>query len=65
VNAYELPLQHAPNRFRALYGLAKAADRAGGRARATASYAEVVTLATQSESQRPELLEARAFVAKP
>jgi Tfp pilus assembly protein PilF len=65
MNAYELALQHGPNRFRALYGLAKAADRAGDHARARASYAKVVTLATQSESQRPELLEARAFVAKP
>jgi len=65
MNAYERSLQHAPTRFRALYSMAKAADRAGDRARARASYAKVVTLATQSDSQRPELLEAQVFVAMP
>ena len=59
--AYEASLQVAPNRFKALHGVARAAARAGDRERARASYARLLATAAAADTERPEIQEARAF----
>jgi hypothetical protein len=61
VQAYEASLGVAPNRFKALYGVAKAADRAGDRAKAKTYYGKLLDTAKAADTQRPELVEAKAF----
>src|SRR5437667_21901 len=59
--AYEASLRVAPNRFKALYGVAKAAERAGDREKARTYYGRLLATAASADSQRPELGEAKAF----
>jgi tetratricopeptide (TPR) repeat protein len=61
VEAYEASLGVAPNRFKALYGVAKAAERSGDRAKAKAYYGKLLATAAAADTQRPELQEAKAF----
>jgi hypothetical protein len=61
---YEASLQRAPNRFKTLYGVARAAELGGDRDRARAYYARLVTVAAASDNLRPELQHARAFLGK-
>ena len=57
---FEATLAKEPNRFRALYGAARAADAAGQRAQAAAYFASLVAIATRADQPpRPELAEAR------
>jgi tetratricopeptide (TPR) repeat protein len=53
-----------PNRFRGYYGAARAAEAAGDRAKAADYYAKLMELAKKTDSQRPELARARAYVAQ-
>ncbi len=62
--AFELSLKAAPNRFRGFYGAAKAAERNKDRARATQYYEKLIALCSHADSDRPELTEARAFLAR-
>ena len=62
---YEASLNRAPNRFKTLYGVARASELAGDRDRAKAFYTRLVTVAASSDNQRPELQHARAFLGKP
>jgi hypothetical protein len=62
--AFELSLRAAPNRFRGFYGAAKAAERMRDRARTTQYYEKLVALCSHADSDRPELAEARAFLAR-
>lgn len=55
-------LKQYPNRYRGLYGAARAADAAGDAAAAKAFYAKVVELSKHAEGRRPELQRAQAFV---
>jgi tetratricopeptide (TPR) repeat protein len=57
--AFEATMKKEPGRFRGLYGAARAAAAAGDRAAAAAYYKQLLELARGSESQRPELAEAR------
>src|SRR5438094_6785458 len=59
--ASEASLRVAPNRFKALYGVAKAAERAGDREKARTYYGRLLATAASADSQRPELVEAKAF----
>jgi tetratricopeptide (TPR) repeat protein len=59
---YEISLREAPNRFNSLAGAARAAQRAGKPQRAAELYARLIEM-TAPASQRPELREARVFVA--
>ena len=61
---FERSLQNAPNRFRSFYGAAQAAVRAGDTAKARANYEKLVALCERADSERPELTEARAFLAR-
>jgi len=61
---FEATLKKEPNRFRALYGAAKAAALAGDRAKARSHYELLVKVCERGDSPgRPELAEARTFVA--
>jgi tetratricopeptide (TPR) repeat protein len=59
---YETSLRQAPNRFNGLAGAARAADGAGRPQRAAELYAQLLETTVQ-EAQRPELSEARSFLA--
>ena len=64
LQAFELSLKVAPSRFRGLYGAARAAERLGDRAEARRYFERLVTLSSHADSDRPELTEAKAFLAK-
>jgi predicted Zn-dependent protease len=51
-----------PNRFRALYGAARAAELSGDRDKARAYYATLRNVAANADGGRPELATARAFL---
>ena len=53
-----------PNRFRALYLAAKAAELSGDEPTARSSYQKLVDLAKTADDQRPELATAKAYLAK-
>jgi hypothetical protein len=53
-----------PNRFRAIYGAARAAKLAGDREKAKAQYAKLVELAAKADAPRPELAAAKQFLAQ-
>ncbi len=59
--AYEASLRVAPNRFKALHGVARAAERAGDRERAKTYYGRLLATAATADTPRPELQEAKAF----
>jgi tetratricopeptide (TPR) repeat protein len=59
---YEASQQREPNRFRGWYGAARAAEKAGDAAKAKSYYAKLATLAQQGDS-RPELQQARRYLA--
>ena len=64
LQAFETSENHDPNRFRGLYGAAKAAALAGDQAKAKAFYGKLVVLAQTADTERPEIIEAKAFLAK-
>lgn len=53
-----------PDRFRGLYGAARAAVLAGEEGKARGYYERLVRLAEKGDGQRPELTAAKAFLAK-
>jgi hypothetical protein len=59
---FESSMRIEPNRFRGLAGAARAAQRAGDRAKARTYYTQLVALAERGDGSRPELREARAFL---
>jgi Tfp pilus assembly protein PilF len=61
---FEASFKAAPNRLRGYYGAAKAAERVGDQKKAGSHYQKVVELGKQADADRPELLEAKAFLAK-
>jgi uncharacterized protein HemY len=63
MQAFELSLKSAPNRFRSFHGAAKAAEGVGNRAEAKRYYEQLVTH-SHADSDRPELAEAKAFLAR-
>ena len=62
---FERSLQNAPNRFRSFAGAAQAAQRAGNAARARAYREKLVALCPEADTERAELTEARAALARP
>ncbi|MGZ8425616.1 MAG: hypothetical protein ACXWYD_11760 [Candidatus Binatia bacterium] len=53
-----------PNRFRGLYGAAKAAQAAGDREKARHYYQRLVSLCERADTDRPEINEAKAYLTK-
>ena len=67
---FETSLSSAPNRFNGLYGAARAARLAGGQnnlaadqKKAKTYYAKLMALSRHADSNRPEVDEAKAFLA--
>ena len=63
-SAFEQSLQADPNRFRSLYGAARAAELAGDRDKAAAYYSQLLQQADPQASDRREITHASSFVAK-
>src|SRR5712691_9854311 len=61
---YETALQQTPNRYRALLGIARAANATGDRAKATEYYGKLVQLSKNADTERPEIREAKEFLAR-
>ena len=61
---YEASQEREPNRFRGLYGAARAAEGAGDRTKAAASYGKLMALAKNADGPRPELARAKAYIAQ-
>ena len=60
---FETSLLSSPNRFNGLYGAARAAKLAGDATKARTYYGQIITLTRQADGVRPEMEEAKAFVA--
>jgi tetratricopeptide (TPR) repeat protein len=60
--AFEATMKKEPNRFGGLYGGARAAADAGDRARATTYYKKLVEVAKDSDTERPELQQAKKYL---
>ena len=63
LEAFETSLRTAPNRFNGLYGAARAANLAADRKKAKTYYAKLVALSRRADTARPEIAEAKAFLA--
>jgi tetratricopeptide (TPR) repeat protein len=61
---FELSMKENPNRYRAYYGAARAADAAGDRQKAQSHYAKLVELSKNSDTNRSELARAKAYLAQ-
>jgi len=62
--AFEATIRKEPNRLNAFAGAAKAADRMGDKAKAKAYYQKLAALAGSADADRPDLVEAREYLAK-
>ena len=60
---FEVSHRVEPNRFRGLYGAAKAAQESGDREKARHYYAKLISLCERADADRPELKEAKAFLS--
>jgi tetratricopeptide (TPR) repeat protein len=61
---FEGSLRLNPGRFNAVYGAARAADRAGNRAEARKYFEQLATLGKAGDGTRAELAEARQYLKK-
>jgi Tfp pilus assembly protein PilF len=61
---YETALKSYPNRYRTIYGIARAAETVGDRRKAAEHYKKLMELAKNADSTRPELAVARAYLAQ-
>jgi tetratricopeptide (TPR) repeat protein len=62
---YEASLNEPPNRYRGLYGAARAAEAAGDRQKAAGYFEKVVALSKNADTTRPEFERAKAFLGRP
>jgi tetratricopeptide (TPR) repeat protein len=60
--AFETTMKKEPNRFRSAYGAARAAELAANRAKAQTYYTQLLEIAREADTSRPELVAARGFV---
>jgi tetratricopeptide (TPR) repeat protein len=61
---YETALRQTPNRYRAFWGAARASDAVGNRAQASEYFGKLVNLARNGDTERPEVQEAKEFLAR-
>jgi tetratricopeptide (TPR) repeat protein len=59
---YEAALNANPNRYRGFLGAARAAEKVGDRQKASGYYAKLVDLTGKSDTERPEIRQAKAFL---
>ena len=60
---FETSLRSAPNRFNGLYGAARAARLGADEKKAKTYYAKLIELTRLADGDRPEIAEAKAFLA--
>ncbi len=60
---FEASMRIEPNRFRGLYGAARAAELSGDREKARTYYQKMLALSAKADTERPERVEAKAFLA--
>jgi tetratricopeptide (TPR) repeat protein len=61
---FEASLESARNRYRGFYGAAQAAQRSGDSQKARSYYQKLVTVCSQADGDRPELAEAKKYLAQ-
>jgi len=61
---FERSLKRDPNRFRGIYGAARAAEASGNQEATRDYYAKLQTLAANRDTERPELAQAKAFLER-
>lgn len=61
---YQAVLRTDPNRFRSVLGSARAAKLAGDTTTAKQAYEQLISLCANADTERPELTEARQFLAQ-
>ena len=61
LNEFETALKQTPNRFRAFWGAARAADSAGDRQKASDYFGKLVNLAGNADTERQEIRVAREY----
>jgi Tetratricopeptide repeat len=61
--AFEATLAKEPNRYNAVAGAAQAAEKLGDKAKAKENYQKLIALAANADSERPEVVAARKFLA--
>ena len=61
---FESASKENPNRYRGLYGAARAAEAAGDRAKAAEYCEKLVALASKADTVRPELAQAKTFLGR-
>ena len=61
---FERSLKRDPNRFRGIYGAARAAETLGNRKVTGDYYARLQTLTVNRDTERPELAQAKAFLKR-
>jgi hypothetical protein len=61
---FEASQKNDPNRLAGLYGAARAAERAGDAAKARTYYGRVVALGGKADASHPQVVAARAYLAK-
>ncbi len=64
LKAFEASAQREPNRFRGVYGAARAAALSGDRDKARTYYAKFVALTAKADRARPEMQLAKAYLAQ-
>jgi hypothetical protein len=62
--AFEATLRTAPGRFNALSGAARSAQLSGDREKAKSYYSRLLAICNHADGDRPELQDARTFLAK-
>ena len=65
LTAFEASQAKEPHRFRGSYGAARAAELAGNSERARAHYTALMSLVDQADTERPEMTQARDYLARP
>jgi tetratricopeptide (TPR) repeat protein len=61
---FEASLKENPNRYRGLFGAARAAEATGDRQKAENYYAKFVAVSAKADTDRPEIAQAKTFLAK-
>jgi tetratricopeptide (TPR) repeat protein len=64
LSEFETALKQTPNRYRTFLGIARAANAAGDRQKASDYYGKLVELAKNADTERQEIREAKEFLAR-
>jgi tetratricopeptide (TPR) repeat protein len=64
MSEFETALKHTPNRNRTFLGIARAANATGNRQKASEYYGKLVELTKNADTDRPEIREAKDYLAR-